>query len=139
MVETTQSTDFLRSLRESYDSKAKVEVNTSLSEVRFEGARPTHLRLLIRLFLGCPVRIAEQLVYPVEMPAVATFDAGRDGETGWGEICQFVLQRALEMAHPGASSLLDTNSDAADRMRLLLTGACEGPLLFEVEIPKNRS
>ena len=139
MIATTRSADFLKDLRENHDGRARVEIDTSLSEVRFEGARPTYVRLLIRLFLGCPVRIAGQLVYRVEMPAVATFDAGRDGKMVWGEICQFVLQRALEMAYPGASSLSDTNSDAADRMRLLLTGACEGPLLFEVEIPENGS
>lgn len=142
MIVTTQSADFLKTVRESYDGQARIEIDTGLSEVRFEAARPTYVRILIKVFLGRPVRVGDQLLYPGEIPALATFDVGRDGKMSWGEVCQFVLRRALDMAYPGASSLMDKDSDAlltTDRMRLLLSGANEGPLLFEVEVPGRRS
>ncbi len=141
MIAATQKADFLRNLCENHSGRARVELDIDLSELRFTVARPTYVRLSVKLFLGRPVRVGEQLLYPVELPAVGTFDAGRDGDMDWGDICQFVLERALEMAHPGASTLLARNTDgrlAADRMRLLLTGACEGPLSFDVEIEGNR-
>ena len=142
MTATTQSADFLKTLSENYGGQARVEVDTGLSEVRFEGARPTYVRILIKVFLGRPVGVGGELVSPVEIPGLATFDVGRDGKMSWGEVCQFVLRRALDMAYPGASSLVDKDSDAlltADRMRLLLTGANEGLLLFEVKMLGDRS
>jgi hypothetical protein len=141
MIVPTQSADFLKTMGDNYNGQARVEIDTRLCEVRFKGAHPTYLEVMIKLLLGVPERIGDEFVYPVEMPHVGTYDAERDGKLSWNEACTFVLRGALDRAYPGASSLADMDPPVmrGNRMRRLLTGADDEPLLFEVKLPENRS
>ncbi len=140
MGQITKSLDTLGALHDEYRGRVEIEIDPVLSVVRFDATRPTYVRLSMKVFLGLPVQLGGRLIHPVEMPVLVTFDSERDGNVAWSEVCQSLLRRGLDSAYPGASGLLDKDPMAlliADRMRLYLTGASEGPLRFEISEKRN--
>jgi hypothetical protein len=133
MIVPTQSRGFLKTLGDSYDGKARIEVDIPHCKVQFEGGYPTYVEIWIKLFLGVPQWIGDQTEHPYERGGVATYATEGDGKLSWDEACASVLRRALDNAYPGASSLLG-KGDAlmtANRVRIVLTGADDERLLFE--------
>ncbi len=98
---------FLEALYKVYDGKAGVKIEVDQSFATFEGGNPKYLRLVIWLLLGNPKAIGGELLYPVEIPALVTYDAARDGQKSWDQSCDFMMARMLDVvAFPGASRFL---------------------------------
>jgi hypothetical protein len=141
MTASTSTDGFLKVLRERHGGEALVEIPRSHCEVRFNDGNATYLHLTIELSLGVPVDpvfqgfpVRNDALYRPEGRGNFTFEASRHGRLPWFEACDFVLSRALEMAKPGASSLLvfDQPSVRANQIRLILTGANDDLLSFRI-------
>lgn len=94
-------------MRTNYDGRAKLEVEINKVVVNSKTLRPLRFEAWPKLLIGTPKEIGGELLYPVELPVVATFDANRDGKMSWEEAVKFTLSRVLERSWRGSSVLLE--------------------------------
>ena len=99
--------DLLEVVDRDHAGKVRIEIDLARSKVRIENTRLVKFELWIRLLVGQPQLVGYELVYPVELPGMGTYDRRRDGDMSNEQIGKFALQRALDLAWRGASALLD--------------------------------
>ncbi len=100
---------FLSMIHREYGGCAKYEIDEK--HTALEGdikSNPERLQLSIHLLLGRPEQIGGQAVHPVEIDSIGTYDSARDGRMTGEEAFRFAFGRALDLAWPGASALIDT-------------------------------
>ena len=107
MTRQRHEAQFIEMVRERYHGHAKVEIIVNLSKEKTtlpvsEGARD----MAIRLLLGEPKVIGDELLYPVELPMFGTYHAVSDGEMSEDAATGLMLRRALGRIFPGAAVLL---------------------------------
>jgi len=99
--------DLLEVVDQDHAGKVRIEIDLARSKVQLEDARLVGVELWIRILAGQPQLVGNELVYPVELPGMGTYDRQRDGEIPAEQIGKVLLRRALELAQIGASALLE--------------------------------
>jgi hypothetical protein len=99
--------NFLDILTVDHGGKVRVEIDLAHSRARHERNQLVHVELWIRLLLGSPKLIGNELVFAVDLQAMGSYTRRLDGPLTNKQIGKLVLQRALDFAWRGASVLLD--------------------------------
>lgn len=99
--------DLVEVVDQDHAGKVRIEIDLARSKVQLEDARLVGVELWIRILAGQPQLVGNELVYPVELPGMGTYDRRRDGDMSNEQISKFALQRALDLAWRGASALFD--------------------------------
>jgi len=118
MNNSTEARGFIEAVRSNYDGRATLEIEMNKVVVVSGTLRPASFEAWAKLLIGTPKKIGDQLLYPVELPVLATFDASRDGEMSWEEALRVTLGRALEHTCGGSSVLLKGESECFEHIRV---------------------
>ena len=99
---------FVETIQEHHDGIARIELEVKDLRVEVAGMRIRPLRALVlaTLLVGTPETLEGELVYPLEVPALAVYEVTRDGEMSLDDMFLFMLARALNTVWPGASAVL---------------------------------
>jgi hypothetical protein len=99
--------NFLDILNVDHGGKVGVEIDLAHSKIRHERNQLVHVELWIRVLMGSPKLVGNELVFAVDLPAMGSYNRRLDGVLTNKQIGKLVLQRALDLAWRGASALLD--------------------------------
>ena len=117
--------NFLDVLNADHRGKVRVEIDLAHSKIQYKKDQPVRIELWVRLLLGAPQMIGNELVFPVDLQGVGTYNRRMDGNMANGQIGRTLLRQALESAWRGSSMLLEAKPTTAlgfEGMRLADSG-----------------